>query len=218
MLSPPQVEAVFKTLARWLPLDQPRPAHIKEDKDLFRALVACLLSAQSRDENTAQAKNALFAMADTPAAILKLSDEQIVAAIKPAGLYNMKARNLRRLCAAVLELADGRIPRDRAGLMRLPGIGRKCADIVLRFSLQQPVIAVDTHIHRLCNRTGLAEGKTEAQTAKSLESRTPGWALQHGHIRLLEFGKQICRSRRPRCEECPLTECCEFYRIKQRNY
>ena len=93
--------------------------------------------------------------------------------------------------------------------MKLPGIGRKCADIMLRFSFGKPAIAVDTHVFRVCNRTGLACGKTEAQTAKKLDGRAPDWAKYSGHIWLLEFGKQICRSRGPRCEACFLSDLCE---------
>ena len=121
----------------------------------FRALVSCLLSAQSRDSNTAKAKNALFALADTPAGILALDDRTIAEAVKPAGLYNMKTRNLKRLCTSLIDDYDEVVPRDRSGLMALPGIGRKCADIMLSFSFGEPVLAVDTHVHRVANRIGL---------------------------------------------------------------
>ncbi len=168
-----------------------------------------LLSAQSRDDNTAKAKRALFALADTPADILALDDAVIAQAIKPAGLYNMKTRNLKKLCAALIDPHQGRVPRDRKGLMALPGIGRKCADIMLSFSFGEAVIAVDTHVHRVCNRIGLAYGK--AETAKALESTAPEWALADGHLWLLDFGKTVCRARSPRCSICKLNDLCQTY-------
>ncbi|MCG8465769.1 MAG: endonuclease III [Xanthomonadales bacterium] len=213
LLSQEQVDWLFQQLAAWLPADDDNRARlvpqVKTDADLFRSLVGCLLSAQSKDENTAKAKAALMALADTPAGILALTNEQIVAAIKPAGLYNVKARNLRKLCEH-LTASNDPIPRDRKGLMGLPGIGRKCADIVLRFALGESVIAVDTHVHRVCNRLGLARGKTEAETAACLEPRVPEWARHHGHMRLLEFGKQVCQARKPNCAQCQLAEICAY--------
>lgn len=209
-LKPKQIETVFARLETLFPSDAPRPPTVKEDIDLFRALVGCLLSAQSRDANTLKAKTQLFERADTPAAILALSDADVAAAIKPCGLYNMKTRNLKNLCRAVLELHDGRMPRDRAGLMALPGIGRKCADIMLLFSYGEPVIAVDTHVHRVCNRLGLASGKTEAETARDLDARAPAWAKRDGHMQLLDFGKQVCRARAPKCATCVLSSVCNY--------
>lgn len=209
-----QVDTVFRELARWLPEDDDQNTalvpRVKQDDDLFRALAGCLLSAQSKDENTAAAKAALFALADTPQGIAALDDADIVQAIRPAGLYNVKARNLRRLCEHLIAHAGQPIPRDRKGLMGLPGIGRKCADIVLRFSLGQEVIAVDTHVHRVCNRLGLALGRSEAETAIQLEQRVPNWALRHGHMRLLEFGKRVCTARAPQCGACFLSGVCAF--------
>jgi endonuclease III len=209
LLSPDDVETVFR---RFEANGRPRPwrVRVKSDADAFRALVGCLLSAQSRDDNTARAKNALFALADTPKGILALDDERVAKAIKPAGLYNIKTRNLKKLCAFLID-HDEVVPRDRAGLMALPGIGRKCADIMLAFSFGEAVIAVDTHVHRVCNRTGLARGKTEAETARSLDERAPDWARADGHLWLLDFGKETCRSRAPRCPTCMLNDLCLDY-------
>ncbi len=185
---------------------------VKDDLIAFRGLVACLLSAQSRDDNTAKARTALFALADTPKAILALDDEAVAAAIKPAGLYNLKTRNLKRLCAALIEEHGEVVPRDRKGLMSLPGIGRKCADIMLSFSFGEAVIAVDTHVHRVVNRIGLAHGRSEAETAGSLEARAPMWAGRESHMWLLRFGKKTCRARAPRCTDCILRDLCRFDR------
>ena len=171
-----------------------------------------MLSAQSRDANTAKAAAALFKLARTPRTMLKLSDEDIAAAIKPCGLYNMKARNLRKFCTALLEDHGGVVPSSREGLLSLPGIGRKCADIVMSFTFGAEVIAVDTHVHRVSNRIGLARGKTEAKTAESLEKRSPDWAMKDGHFWLLQFGKTICTARAPKCEACPVSDLCCWYR------
>ncbi|CTQ49715.1 endonuclease III domain-containing protein [Jannaschia donghaensis] len=186
-----------------------RPPSSKGGRDPFRSVVSCMLSAQSLDRNTAAASKALFALADTPQDILRLSDETITAAIRPAGLYNVKCRNLRKMCAALLEDHDGIVPTTRKGLMSLPGVGRKCADIVLHFTFGQATVAVDTHVHRVCNRLGLATGKTEEQTATSLEARLPAAFLPDGHVLLLTHGKRTCRARAPRCDTCLLADLCE---------
>jgi len=207
MLTPAEVEDVFRRFEAREHGVAAAPT-VKEDADHFRALVACLLSAQSRDANTAKAKNALFRLADTPETILGLPDAEIAAAIKPAGLYNMKTQRLKALCRALIDAHDGVVPKDRAGLMSLPGIGRKCADIMLLFSFGEATIAVDTHVHRVCNRTGLASGKTEAQTAVALDARAPQWAKRGGHMWLLEFGKRTCTARAPKCPSCFLNDIC----------
>ena len=210
MLDQSQIEELFRRLEARAP-KRPRPRQVKEDEDAFRALVSCLLSSQSLDSNTAKAKRALFALADTPEGILALDDAVVAEAIRPAGLYNMKTRNLKRLCRALIDAHGKRVPRDCKGLMRLPGIGRKCADIMLHFSFGQNTIAVDTHVHRVCNRIGLARGRSEADTARSLEARAPDWALADGHLWLLEFGKRTCRARAPKCPDCCLNDLCEAF-------
>ncbi|MEL6503079.1 MAG: endonuclease III [Pseudomonadota bacterium] len=212
LLMPDQVEETYRLMDEHMPGRTPTAKGPKEQPDPFRSCVSCMLSAQSRDENTAKASKALFALADTPQGILALEDEVIAAAIKPCGLYNMKTRNLKKLCAYVIEELDCVIPDTREGLLKIPGIGRKCADIVLSFTFDEDVIAVDTHVHRVANRTGLARGKTEAQTAQSLEDRTPKWAMRDGHFWLLQFGKKICRSRAPQCEACFVNHLCQYYR------
>ncbi len=208
MLKPVEVEDLFRRFEAREPGVAAAPT-VKVEADHFRALVACLLSAQSRDANTARAKDALFQLADTPETILDLPDAEIAAAIKPAGLYNMKTRRLNALCRALIDDHNGVVPKDRAALMSLPGIGRKCADIMLLFSFGEATIAVDTHVHRVCNRTGLASGKTEAQTAAALDDRAPQWAKRSGHMWLLEFGKRTCTARAPKCPFCFLNDVCE---------
>jgi len=212
LLPPDDVETVYRRIAEAMPGRTPNAKGPKGQPDAFRSCISCMLSAQSRDVNTAAAANALFALAKTPQQMLDLSDEAVAAAIKPCGLYNMKARNIRKCCEALLAEHGGVVPDTRAGLMSLPGIGRKCADIVLSFTFGHDVIAVDTHVHRVCNRIGLATGKTEAKTAQSLENRTPDWAMRDGHFWLLQFGKQVCPARAPRCDRCPVSDLCLWYR------
>ena len=170
-----------------------------------------MLSAQSLDGNTAKASATLFALAITPQEMLELDDRAIAAAIKPCGLYNNKTRSIRRFCEALLAEHGGVVPETRQGLMSLPGIGRKCADIVLSFTFGKDVIAVDTHVHRVCNRTGLTQAKTADKTAAQLEERSPQWALHDGHFWLIQFGKRVCTARTPKCETCPISGLCEWY-------
>ena len=207
-----QVETLFERLRETFPARELRPESVKAVRDPFRSCVSCLLSAQSLDRNTAAATEALFALADTPGAILALDDEALVAAIRPAGLYNMKARNLRRLCAALIDEHGGTVPRTREGLMSLPGIGRKCADIVLHFTFHEAVCAVDTHVHRVSNRVGLAHGKTEERTARDLEPRLPEWAAWDAHVWLITWAKRICTASAPKCEACLARDMCVAYR------
>ena len=207
LLNEAEVEALFRRLADHYPGRAPGAKGPKEQPDPFRSCVACLLSAQSLDRNTAAATTALFALACTPAEMLALDDEALIAAIRPAGLYNNKARAIRRLSAAVIE-RGGVVPRTREGLMALPGIGRKCADIVMSFTFGEAVIAVDTHVHRVCNRTGLARGKTDAKTAEALEARAPGWAMDEGHFWLIQHGKRTCTARSPDCPRCVVNDLC----------
>ncbi|MGB7432632.1 MAG: endonuclease III [Ahrensia sp.] len=208
LITPAEVELVYRRLAEAMPGRTPTAKGPKKQPNPFRSCISCMLSAQSRDENTARATNQLFELADTPQAMLALTDEEIAAAIKPAGLYNMKARNIRKFCAALLDDHHGVVPDTREGLLSLPGIGRKCADIVMSFAFGKDVIAVDTHVHRVCNRIGLAAGKTEEQTAKSLEARSPEWALRDGHFWLIQFGKAVCVARTPDCANCPVKDVC----------
>lgn len=207
-LSDEEVETLFERLSETYPERDLRPESAKTAKNPFRSCVSCLLSAQSLNSNTKKATTALFKKARTPRTILKLSDEEIIEAIKPAGLYNNKAKNLRRFCEALLDEHGGTVPDTREGLMALPGIGRKCADIVLHFAFHKPVCAVDTHVHRVANRVGLAHGKTNEQTAKALEPRIPDWAMWDAHVWLIRWGKRVCRSRSPHCTDCLARDMC----------
>ena len=211
MLSEHQVEEVYRRLSDAMPGRTRGAKGPKGQPDAFRSCISCMLSAQSLDSNTAKAARALFALARTPQQMLALDDHEIAAAIKPCGLYNIKARNIRKFCTALLSEHGGVVPDTREGLLSLPGIGRKCADIVMSFTFGKDVIAVDTHVHRVCNRIGLTEAKTADKTAHQLEERSPDWALRDGHFWLIQFGKRICTSRSPKCAGCPLNDLCEYY-------
>ncbi|BDI60035.1 endonuclease III domain-containing protein [Qipengyuania nanhaisediminis] len=209
MLSEDEVEEVYRRLSKAMPGRTRGAKGPKGQPSAFRSCISCMLSAQSRDRNTAAATRALFALARTPEAMLGLDDAVIAAAIKPAGLYNMKTRNIRKFCEALLATHGGRVPDTREALMALPGIGRKCADIVLSFTFGRDVIAVDTHVHRLANRLGMTEAKTADRTAAQLEDRSPDWAKRDGHFWLIQFAKRVCRARVPKCDICVLSDLCE---------
>ena len=211
MLSLAEVETVFKRLRAAMPGRTKGAKGPKGQPDAFRSCISCMLSAQSLDRNTAKASRALFTLATTPEGMLELDDREIAAAIKPCGLYNNKTRSIRRFCEALLAEHGGVVPNTRGGLMGLPGIGRKCADIVLSFTFGHDTIAVDTHVHRVCNRIGLTEAKIADRTAQQIEDRAPEWAMRDGHFWLIQFGKRVCTARAPKCEACPVADLCEWY-------
>jgi endonuclease-3 len=210
VLSDAQVIEVFERLRVAMPGRVRGAKGPKGQPDAFRSCIACILSAQSLDRNTAAATKALFGLARTPRTMLALDEGAIAAAIKPAGLYNTKARNIRAFCAALLERHGGVVPETREGLMAMPGIGRKCADIVLQFTFGQDTIAVDTHVHRVCNRIGITAARSAQKTAEQLEARAPAWAFHEGHFWLIQLGKRICKARAPQCAICPVETLCEF--------
>jgi len=214
MLTQTEVERAYRRLSQATPGRTKAAKGPKGQPDAFRSCISCMLSAQSLDRNTAQATKALFALATTPQEMLALDDEAIAAAIKPCGLYNMKARNIRRFCEQLLKEHGGKVPDTREGLLALHGIGRKCADIVLSFTFGHDVIAVDTHVHRLCNRLGLTDAKSADRTAQQLEERSPDWAKADGHFWLIQFGKRVCRARVPKCDICVVSDLCEWYAVR----
>lgn len=209
MLNADQVEQVYRKLADAMPGRTRNAKGPKGQPDAFRSCISCMLSAQSLDRNTAAATKALFKLARTPEAMLALEDDDIREAIKPCGLYNNKTKSIRKFCTALIEDHGGVVPDTREGLMSLPGIGRKCADIVMSFTFGQDTIAVDTHVHRVCNRIGLTKARTADKTAQQLEERSPQWAMRDGHFWLIQFGKKVCRARIPKCDICVVSDLCE---------
>ncbi len=207
MLSAARVEEVYRRFEAADPSPNRTPEKIKDDP--FRSLISVVLSAQTLDTQTEKATRKLFAIASTPDAILALPPSRLRGLIRDVGMYNLKTENIRKLCRQLIEACGREVPRTRAGLMALPGVGRKSADIMLRFVFAEPAIAVDTHVFRVANRIGLTAEKTEVKTAEALAERTPKRYRWGAHIWLLEHGKRVCRSRKPRCDECDLGDICE---------
>jgi endonuclease III len=173
-------------------------------------LVAVVLSAQATDRSVNQATRGLFAVARTPAAMVALGEQALVSHIKTIGLFRTKARNVIGLSRALIDKHGGQVPADREALEALPGVGRKTANVVLNVAFGQPTIAVDTHIFRVCNRTGLAPGKdVEAVEQRLLKVVEPEFR-KHAHHWLILHGRYVCTARKPKCWQCGIEACCEF--------
>jgi len=168
-----------------------------------------MLSAQSQDKRTAVACRQLFAMADTPEDMLKLSQEEIIEAIKPAGLFNAKSKNILATSKMLLEKFDGRVPSTQKELMTLPGVGRKSSDIVMRFVFGEPHIAVDTHVFRMLWRLGWADSLDEGKASITVNDTTPSKYKYGAHMWLITHAKLVCRSRSPLCDECVIVAACD---------
>ena len=208
MLTEAMIEEVFRRFDERKP-DQNVIPTVKVKETVFKSLVSVMLSAQSRDVMTARATGKLFAVADTAEAILALPEDELAQLIKDCGLYRMKARNIGRMCRELLDQHEGVVPRTREELMSLPGVGRKSADIMLRFVYATVAVPVDTHVFRVSRRLGLSAGRSEVQVAKDLETAVPDKWRWGAHIWILEHGKELCRSRRPLCATCFLADLCE---------
>ena len=176
----------------------------------FTLLVAVVLSAQATDVGVNKATGPLFAVADTPEKILDLGEEDLRDYIKTIGLYKTKAKNVIKLCEALIHDHDGEVPQTREELEKLAGVGRKTANVVLNIAFGQPTIAVDTHLFRVGNRTGLASGKTPLEVEKKLEKRIPKEFLRHAHHWLILHGRYICKARKPECYRCIVADLCAF--------
>ncbi len=176
----------------------------------FELLVAVILSAQATDVSVNKATAKLFPRYRTPAAIVELGEDGLKPFVQSIGLYNSKAANIVKTCRILVEQHGGEVPRERAALEALPGVGRKTANVVLNTAFGEPAIAVDTHIFRVANRTGLARGKTPLAVEKGLLKFTPPEFLKDAHHWLILHGRYICLARRPRCSACLIEDLCEF--------
>ena len=176
----------------------------------FELLVAVILSAQATDIGVNKATNILFPVANTPQAIFDLGVAGLKRYIRSIGLYNSKAENIIKTCRIILEKHNGEVPATREGLEALPGVGRKTASVVLNTAFGEPTIAVDTHIFRVANRTGLAHGKTPLEVEKRLTKLTPEEFRQNAHHWLILHGRYICKARKPDCNECVIVDLCEY--------
>lgn len=188
----------------------PEPTTELEYESPFELLVAVMLSAQATDKSVNLATRRLFAVADTPAAMLALGEAGLIEHIKTIGLFRAKARHVIAACRMLVELHGGQVPRQREALEALPGVGRKTANVVLNTAFGEPTIAVDTHIFRVANRTGIAKGKDPLQVERGLLKFVPEQYRLNAHHWLLLHGRYICVARKPQCWRCPINELCEM--------
>jgi endonuclease-3 len=201
-----EIEEMFARLAA----RDPEPKTELQYNSPFTLLVAVVLSAQATDIGVNRATPGLFALADTPAKMAALSEGQIRDKIKTIGLFNTKAKNVLNLSKILVETYGGEVPRDRAALESLPGVGRKTANVVLNVAFGEATIAVDTHIFRVGNRTGLARGKTPDAVEAQLMKKVPAAYRLHAHHWLILHGRYICKARKPDCPICPIRDLCAF--------
>jgi endonuclease-3 len=199
-------EAFFRRLAAANPNPRGELGYINP----FTLLVAVVLSAQATDASVNKATEPLFAVADTPQKMLALGEARLREYIRTIGLYNTKARNIIRLSEILVREHGGQVPQDRAALQALPGVGRKTANVVLNVAFGQPTIAVDTHIFRLGNRSGLAPGKTPDAVEQALERRVPEKYKLHAHHWLILHGRYVCKARKPDCMACVVRDLCAY--------
>lgn len=188
----------------------PHPVTELEYSSPFELLAAVLLSAQATDVGVNKATRKLYPVANTPQAILDLGLEGLEGYIKTIGLYRSKAKHLMQACRMLVDLHGGEVPHDREALEALPGVGRKTANVVLNVAFGEPTMAVDTHIFRLGNRTGLAPGKTPLEVEKGLLKRIPAEYMVHAHHWLILHGRYICQARKPLCWQCGVSSYCDF--------
>ena len=205
-MKPESVERFFKLLSDKTPIPKGELDYINP----YTLLVAVVLSAQATDVSVNKATEPLFKIADTPGKMLALGEERLRGYIKTIGLFNTKAKNVVALSRILIEKFAGQVPRGREALESLPGVGRKTANVVLNVAFGEPTIAVDTHIFRLGNRTGLAPGKTPLDVELKLLKRVPGKYRRHAHHWLILHGRYVCKARKPDCTGCVVREICRF--------
>lgn len=198
--------AIFDRLAAAIP----NPTTELNYNSPFELLIAVVLSAQATDKGVNKATAKLFPVANTPQAILALGENGLKEYIKTIGLFNSKAANVIKLCQTLLEKHGGEVPRERAALEALAGVGRKTANVILNTAFDQPTIAVDTHIFRVANRTGLAPGKNVLEVEKKLDKTVPRQHKKDAHHLLILHGRYVCIARKPRCPDCCIADLCSF--------
>ncbi len=201
-----EIEAIFAAFAR----DNPEPKGELVATNPFTLLVAVVLSAQATDAGVNKATPALFALADTPQKMVALGVERITELIKTIGLFRNKAKNVFALSQQLIERFGGEVPANRTDLETLPGVGRKTANVVLNIAFRQPTIAVDTHLFRVSNRTGLAPGKDPLEVELKLLKVVPEKYLLHAHHWLILHGRYVCKARKPECYRCIIAQWCRF--------
>ena len=199
-------QLIFERLA----LATPEPTTELIYNTSFELLIAVVLSAQATDKSVNKATIQLFALANTPQTILALGLEGLKTFIKTIGLYNTKGENIIKLCRQLLEQHQGKVPETRESLEKLPGVGRKTANVILNTAFGQPTIAVDTHIFRVSNRTGLAPGNTVLEVERKLDKWVPSQYKKDAHHLLILHGRYTCIARKPKCQQCIIEDLCDF--------
>ena len=205
-MTPAAIERFFATLKAANPL----PVTELEYTSVFELLAAVLLSAQATDVGVNKATRRLFPVAHTPQQLLALGQDGLEAHIKTIGLFRSKARHLLQTCQMLVERHGGEVPRTREALEALPGVGRKTANVVLNVAFGEPTMALDTHLFRLGNRTGLAPGKTPLAVELKLLKRVPQAYLVDAHHWLILHGRYVCQARTPQCWQCAVSDCCDY--------
>jgi endonuclease-3 len=205
-MTPEARMAIFRRLQR----ANPRPKTELVYRSTFQLLVTVILSAQATDVSVNKATKPLFKIANTPEGLLALGETELKKYIRTIGLYNTKAKNILRTCRILLDKYGGEVPADRKALEALPGVGRKTANIVLNIAFGMPTIAVDTHVFRVGNRTGLAPGKTPRAVEDKLVACTPKRFQRDAHHWLILHGRHVCKARQPDCPNCVIAAWCEY--------
>ena len=206
MLKKPQIEEFFARLQK----ANPNPRGELEYRNAYTLLVAVVLSAQATDASVNKATEPLFKIADTPEKMVKLGEAKLKGFIKTIGLFNTKAKNVIRLSEILIQEHGSQVPADRDVLQSLPGVGRKTANVVLNIAFGQPTMAVETHVFRVGNRTGLAPGKDPLAVELMLEKRVPEPYRLHAHHWLILHGRYVCKARKPDCPVCVVRDICQY--------
>lgn len=205
-MSPEKIREIFKRFQKV----NPHPTTELIYHSPFELLIAVILSAQATDKSVNKATAPLFKIANTPSALLKLGLSSLKKHISSIGLYNTKAKNIIATCRLLIEEFSSQVPKDRAALETLPGVGRKTANVILNTCFGEPTIAVDTHIFRVANRIGLAHGKTPLEVEKQLLQNIPKKYLHDAHHWLILHGRYVCVARKPKCPDCLIKDLCEY--------
>jgi endonuclease III len=205
-MTPREVSLFFRRLSEANPAPKTELAYV----DPYTLLVAVILSAQATDVGVNKATTELFEVADDPKAMVALGEEGLIPHIRTIGLFRNKAKAIIAMSRQLLEEHDGRVPHDREALEKLPGVGRKTANVVLNSAFGEPTIAVDTHVFRVANRTGLAPGKTPVEVERGLEAKVPSKYARFAHHWLILHGRYTCVARKPKCPECVVRELCRY--------
>lgn len=203
------IDVIYTRLSHHYPRYSNQKPKAKIYSKAYTSLIGVMLSAQSQDARTAVACRQLFALAQTPQDMIKLTQEQIIEAIRPAGLFNAKSKNILATSRMLIEKFDGQVPQTQTELMTLPGVGRKSSDIIMRFVWGQPHIAVDTHVFRLLWRLGWVDSLDEGKASITVNATTPTEYKYGAHMWLITHAKMVCKSRNPLCDTCVIRDYCD---------